>query len=208
MERFTNPFPISVHLLATPEGVDRVRHIPKGLGPPAGEARPAAGYQLGGNHRRRDVFAGKKGGAEVGKTKKGKGTKIMVLVDGEGTPLGADIASASQAEVKLIERLITKRTSRRRPRRLLYDRAADSDPLRRRLKTRQIELICPHRKNRQRTPTQDGRRLRRYKKRWKVERTISWLFNFRRLTVRYEHYDHLFLGFIQLACFYTILRGF
>jgi hypothetical protein len=132
----------------------------------------------------------------------------MILVDGEGTPLGADVASASQAEVNLIEPLLNKRTARRRPPRLLYDRAADSDPLRKRLAKRRIELICPHRKNRKKPKTQDGRPLRRYKRRYKVERSISWLFNHRRLLVRHERYADLFLAFIQLACTFTILSRF
>jgi hypothetical protein len=132
----------------------------------------------------------------------------MLLVDGEGTPLGADIASASQAEVNLIEPLIEKRTCRRRPKRLMYDRAADSDPLRQRLGQRRIELICPHRKNRKRAKTQDGRALRRYRRRYKVERSISWLFNSRRLLVRHERYAHLFLGFVQLACLLTVIKRF
>lgn len=132
----------------------------------------------------------------------------MLHVDGEGTPLAADVASASEAEVNLVEPLLNKRTIRRRPRRVIYDRAADSDPLRSRLKTRRIELICPHRKNRTRPATQDGRPLRRYKRRYKVERSISWLFNYRRLLVRHERYAHLFLGFVQLACMFTVLTRF
>jgi transposase len=132
----------------------------------------------------------------------------MLLVDGRGTPLGVDIASASPAEVKLIERLLNNRVVHRRPDRLIYDRAADSDPLRKRLKQRFIELICPHRRGRRKPPTQDGRPLRRYKRRWKIERSISWLFNYRRLVVRYERHNYLFLGFLELACAFTILKRF
>jgi transposase len=132
----------------------------------------------------------------------------MVLVDGNGTPLAAEIASASPNEVTLIEPLLAKRVLRRKPRRLIYDRAADSDPLRERLNRRGIELICPHRKNRTKPKTQDGRALRRYQRRWKVERSIAWLFRFRRLVVRYEHHAHLFHGLIQLACVITILQRF
>jgi transposase len=132
----------------------------------------------------------------------------MVLVDGRGTPLAADIHSASPNEVNLIEPLLDKRVLRRKPQRLIYDRAADSDPLRARLRRRGIELICPHRKNRTKPNTQDGRALRRYKRRWRVERSIAWLFNFRRLVVRYEHHAFLFHGLIQLACLYTILQRF
>ncbi|MBI5760061.1 MAG: transposase [Planctomycetales bacterium] len=132
----------------------------------------------------------------------------MLLVDGHGTPLGAQVASASPAEVTLIESLLECRVLRHSLQRLIYDRAADSDPLRERLTRRGIELICPHRKNRRRPKTQDGRALRRYGHRWKVERSISWLFNFRRLVVRYEYHAHLFEGFVHLACLYTTLQKF
>jgi transposase len=47
-------------------------------------------------------------------------------------------------------------------------------------------MIAPHRRKRRRPKTQDGRKLRRYKKRWKIERLFAWLGNFRRLVVRYE----------------------
>ena len=164
--------------------------------------------QLDRGHWRRDVFARKKRGDDVGKTKKGKGTKIMLLIDSKGTPLAADIASASEAEVNLIEPLLDRSVGQYLPDRLLYDRAADSDPLRARLAQDRIELICPHRKNRKRPATQDGRALRRWKRRYRVERSISWLFNCRRLLVRHEYWSHLFAGFVQLACLFTILKRF
>ena len=154
------------------------------------------------------VFWREKRGKKVGKTKRGKGTKIMVLTDGRGLPLGIDTASASPHEVTLIEPLLEKRVLRGKPRRLIYDLAADSDPLRKRLWRRGIDLICPHRKNRTKVVTQDGRKLRRYRRRWKVERSISWLQNFRRLVTRYEYHAHLFHGFAQLACLIVTLKQF
>lgn len=54
--------------------------------------------------------------------------------------------------------------------------------------------------------TQDGRHLRRYKRRWKVERFFAWLFNFRRLVVRYERHPWNFFGFLHLACAIILLR--
>ncbi len=95
-----------------------------------------------------------------------------------------------------------------RPERLLYDKAADADWLRASLEARGIELICPHRENRTKPPLQDGRSLRRYRRRWVIERTISWLHNCRRLITRWEWYPELFEGFVHLACLYTILKGF
>lgn len=130
------------------------------------------------------------------------------MVDGEGTPLSAFITSAQQAEVNAIETLVETRVSDRQPRRLIYDRAADADWLRENLAAREIELICPHRRGRKKPPLQDGRSLRRYRRRFKIERTISWLFNLRRLVVRYEYHDHLFEGFLQLGCLFMIMKWF
>ena len=70
---------------------------------------------------------------------------------------------------------------------MIADRAYDSDPLRRRLQKRGIELIAPYRKNNKERRYEDGRKLRRYKRRWIVERTNAWLGQFRRLLVRHEH---------------------
>jgi transposase len=132
----------------------------------------------------------------------------MVLVDGAGLPLAVDVESASPAEVTLIEPLLDQAVTPYVPPRLVYDRAADSDPLRQRLAARGIELICPHRRGRVRPATQDGRPLRRYRKRWIVERTISWLQSFKRLVTRYEFYSFLFHSFAKLACLMIVIRRF
>ena len=92
------------------------------------------------------------------------------------------------------------------PERLIGDRAYDSDPLDERLAVQGIELIAPHRRNRRRPRTQDGRKLRRYQRRWKVERLFAWMGNFRRLPVRYERHLANYLGFVQLACIIILLR--
>ena len=113
----------------------------------------------------------------------------MVVVDGQGIPLGSTLTSASPAEVTLAEETLNRVSvprkgrgrPKQRPQRLIADCAYDSEPLRKRLKTIKIDLIVPHRKNRKMPKTQDGRKLRRYRKRWKVERTIAWLGNFRAL---------------------------
>ena len=110
----------------------------------------------------------------------------MVVVDGAGVPLGSQLASASPAEVTLAESTLKKISvpqprgrPRNRPLRVIADRGYDSDPLRWRLLQRGILLLCPHRKNRTKPSLNDGRALRRYRKRWKVERTFAWLGNFR-----------------------------
>ena len=53
--------------------------------------------------------------------------------------------------------------------------------------------------------SQDGRALRRYKRRWTVERTIARLGNFRRLVVRYGRSLTIYRAFIQIACFMITL---
>ena len=132
----------------------------------------------------------------------------MVLTDATGLPLAIDIEAANVAEVNLIERLLDSAVTPYVPNKLIYDKAADCDPLRERLTERNVDLICPHRKNRVRDATQDGRKLRRYLRRWIIERTNSWLHDFRRLVVRYEFYSSLFHGFLKMACLIMTLRRF
>jgi len=107
----------------------------------------------------------------------------MVVVDGQGVPLGNHLDSASPNEGNLLEKTISRiavpRAGRGRPkqnpRRLIADRGYDSDPLRERLAKKGIELICPYRCNNKEQKYYDGRKMRRYKRRYKVERTFSWL---------------------------------
>jgi len=140
----------------------------------------------------------------------------MVVADGQGIPLGIHLDSATPNEVTLIEKTLSTiavpRSGRGRPRsrptRLIYDKAADSDPLRIRLKNRGIDLICPHRAKRVKPKLQDGRKLRRYRRRWKIERTIAWLGNFRRLLVRHEHNVKIYRAFFHVACLFITLRQF
>ena len=92
------------------------------------------------------------------------------------------------------------------PARLIGDKAYDSDPLDEKLATEYgIEMIAPNRRGR-RQKTQDGRSLRRYRRRWKVERLFAWMHNFRRLVTRWEYHVENFLGFVQLACLHMMLK--
>jgi transposase len=67
-------------------------------------------------------------------------------------------------------------------------------------------MIAPHRSNRKKKKTQDGGKLRRYKRRWNIERLFAWLQNFRRLVECYEYKDENFLGMAQLGCIIILLR--
>ena len=132
----------------------------------------------------------------------------MVLADGKGIPVGVTVHSASPAEVTLAEETLKvgKQIARRSPKRLIADKAYDSDPFRKRLAKRRIEQITPHRSNRVKTPLQDGRALRRYRRRWKIERTISWLGSFRRVHTRWDRSLLMYTGFVHLACVLIVCR--
>lgn len=110
--------------------------------------------------------------------------------------------------MKLVEPTLEARFVNEQPERLIGDKAYDSDPLDERLEAQGVQMIAPHRKNRKKPATQDGRVLRRYKRRWKVERLFAWLQNYRRILVRHERYLLNYLGFVQLACIIILLKRY
>jgi len=132
----------------------------------------------------------------------------MVLVERQGIPLGITIASASPAEIALLDATLKTRVlpHRRNPKHRLGDRAYDSDPHRRRLARRGIVLTSPYRSNNLHRRCEDGRRLRTYRHRWIIERTIAWFGAFRRLLIRHERSTRMFLAFFQLAAALIALR--
>ena len=89
---------------------------------------------------------------------------------------------------------------------MIGDRAYDSDPLDAELQMQGIQMIAPHKRNRIKLKTQDGRVLRRYKRRWKVERLIAWLQNFRRIATRFDYHAENYLAFVHLGCIKILLR--
>ncbi len=147
------------------------------------------------------------GGDGIGCTKAGKGVKIMVMVDARGLPMAVDTGSASPHESRLVQQLFDFMLADEDPERLIGDKAYDSDRLGEELAQQGIELIAPHRSNRRpENKTQDGRPLRRYRRRWTVERTIGWFQNFRRLCIRWEKSTPLFCGFLHLGCTLLLLK--
>jgi transposase len=131
----------------------------------------------------------------------------MAIADRHGLPLAVHVASASPHETKLVELTIQRRFLAQTPQRLIGDRAYDSDPLDAQIRKRfRVQMIAPHNTQRTRTATQDGRVLRRYRRRWKIERLFAWLHNYRRIVIRWEYYPENFLGMIQLACAVILLR--
>jgi transposase len=88
---------------------------------------------------------------------------------------------------------------------VIGDKAYDSDALDAELDAIGVEMIAPHSRRRNQA-TQDARKLRRYRRRWKIERLFSWLLRFRRIVTRYEEKAENFLGFLHLACLSIYLR--
>ncbi len=128
---------------------------------------------------------------------------LMVLADGAGAPLGIHVEAASPSEVKLLEPTLQQFEEtglQGQPERLIADKGYDSNAVREQLVERGIEPIIPARKNNRKATHQDGRKLRRYKHRWIIERTNAWLQNFRRLAVRYERSVTVFKALVHLAC--------
>jgi transposase len=130
----------------------------------------------------------------------------MVIADASGLPFAVRTDSASPHEVTLVQATLNEIVTLGRPRRIIGDRAYDSDPLDNALAAQGIVLIAPHRRNRKRKATQDGRSLRRYRRRWKIERLFAWLNAFKRIMARWERFHERFTAFVHLALSMILLR--
>ena len=151
------------------------------------------------------TFEREKRGFAVGPTKRGKGTKIVPIASGDGLALAVTVESASPAECRLVEAVLPGYFLDEPPARLIGGKAYDSDALDKQMSEYGVEMISPNRINRK-EKTQDGRPLRRYKRRWKVERLFAWMQNFRRPVTRWEYRIENFLGFVHLAYLLILSR--
>lgn len=152
------------------------------------------------------LSSAKGGGDAIGSTKRGKGVKIIGIVDRHGLPLAVRAHAATYHEVTLVQLSFDFYMIEAKPENLIGDRAYDNDKLDEELKEQGVEMIAPHRRGRKKRKTHDGRRLRRYERRWLVERFFAWIQWQRRLIVRWEYYSENFLGFVQIACIVILLR--
>ena len=141
----------------------------------------------------------------VGKTKCGKGHKLMALCDDKSRPLALLLADASRAEIKLVADTLHCLATHQKPQRIIGDKAYDSDKHDTDLKEQGIDLIAPNRSNRKHN-LQDKRPLRRYKRRHKIENINAHLHNYRRTIISHDKYPHTFFGFILFASILIILN--
>ena len=153
----------------------------------------------------------------MGTTKRGKGTKVMVVTDGNGLPIGLHLASARPHELTLARATLeTVRVPRRRgrprkrPREVVADRAYDSRAFREWLRKKGIRPTIPPIERRRKRPKR-GRPVEvgpGYRERWRVERLFAWLGQYRRLVVRHERLLEVFRGFVLVAFILICLRQF
>lgn len=144
-----------------------------------------------------------KRGGEVGTTKSGKGMKVGTAVERHGVPVGVLTDDANVGEPDpggRVLALIPPEVELSADVPVVAVRRFDSDRLRDELAASGFRLLAPHRKNRTRPSRNDGLRMRRYKRRYVVERTFGWLHSYRRLLARHEFYPFIYDGFIFLAC--------
>lgn len=132
----------------------------------------------------------------------------MALADRHGLPLAVHIDAGNRHDSALTDATLDAAFVDELPPRLIADKAWDSkkhaDILAR---ERNIELIAPKKRGKRTNKRQqDGRSLRRYKRRWLVERLFSWLKMFRRIGTRYDRKAENYLGLVHLACIVIFLR--
>ena len=135
--------------------------------------------------------------------------KLEIVVDGSGLPLGMATAGANVSEQALLmPALDDVPLSLDDGTPVIADKGHDSDALRDELEAEGFQPIIPHRRNRQRPSRNDGRRLRRYRHRWRVERTNAWLHCYRGLAVRWSYYSFMYVGLVYLTLIHMALQRF
>ena len=135
--------------------------------------------------------------------------KLEIVVDASGLPLGMATAPADVSEQALLMPAlddIPLEVPDGTP--VVADKGHDSDALRDELEAEGFRPIIPHRKNRVRPSRNDGRRLQRYRHRWRVERTNAWLHCYRGLAVRWSNYVFMYIGLVYLSFIHIALQRF
>jgi IS5 family transposase len=135
--------------------------------------------------------------------------KLEVVADKSGLPLGLALAAANVCEQQLLIPAIDDvpvPIPDGTP--VIADKGHDSDGLRDELEAHGLVPVIPHRTNRVRPSRNDGRRLRRYRRRWTIERTNAWLHCYRAVAVRWSHYLFMYAGLVYLSFIHLALQRF
>jgi hypothetical protein len=132
----------------------------------------------------------------------------MILIEGKrGLPVAEDVFAANTQEKTAVEPFLLRTLQGiHKPENMLGDANFSSQPLTKRLWKRfHIRLTAPPKRHYVHF-FHDARRLRRIKRRWKVERGFGWLKSRRRIDVRWDVYAEHYLGFIQLCSCMILLK--
>jgi transposase len=121
--------------------------------------------------------------------------KLEVVTEKTGLPLSAGIAAANVGEPELLLPALDD----------IPVEVPEGTPV---VAADGFTPVIPHRKSRKRPSRNDGRRLRRYRRRWRIERTNAWLHCYRGLAVRWSYYSFMYMGLVHLALIHMALQRF
>ena len=135
--------------------------------------------------------------------------KVEVVIEREGLPLGLASAGANASEHALLMAALND-VPLDLPAGIpvVADKGHDSDALRDAVEAAGFVPVIPHRSNRVKPSRNDGRRLRRYRNRWRVERTNAWLHCYRGIATRWAYYSFMYVGMVYLAFIQMALKRF
>lgn len=124
-------------------------------------------------------------------------TKLHLLTDGRGVPLGVFVTAGQTHESRSFEALMdtVHIARRRRPDAVAGDKGYSYPRIRAWLARRGIEAVIPSRKNQPRVRISK----RKYRGRNVVERCIGWLKWCRRVATRYEKLAESYPAMVKLA---------
>ena len=170
---------------------------------PVGPLRRSGQDRLEPGERGQRLCPSQKGGAQTGPnpTDRGKaGSKRHLVVDRQGLPLAVLLTAANRPDGSVFAALIDsipplkrpRGRPRKRPDKVHADKAYDIPRCRLALRQRGIKVRIA------RKGVESSARLGRH--RWVVERTLSWLGKYRRLTIRYERRADIHEAFLHLGC--------
>ncbi|GFE06462.1 hypothetical protein Scani_27300 [Streptomyces caniferus] len=138
------------------------------------------------------------------------GSKMHILSDANGLPLLVGISAGNTHDSEGLKPMVAGHQTRHdphrgrylKPQRLHADKAYDRADLRKWLRGKRIGVRIA------RKGIESSERLGR--RRWVIERTMSWLSGYRRLSPRYERHSHNYLAFLGLAaalcCYKRLVR--
>ncbi|MFC3978798.1 IS5 family transposase [Streptosporangium jomthongense] len=163
---------------------------------------------LGSAHVRAGKGAGLTGPSPVDRGR--PGSTMHILSDASGLPLVVDVTAANTHDSKALKPIVEAHLARRtrdpdrwrKPGRFHADKAVDVPHLRKWLRGKRIGVRIA------RKGTESSERPRR--RRWVIERTVSWMTGYRRLSPRYERNPDNYLALFRLAaslcCYKRLIR--